>query len=104
MSYALNTLLALTVQLARIGYIFRALRLTVRLSGIADLPLHDGHVPQWLITRMRRLASLVLVFLATRQAPGETAVKDAIYDAVIELERRSGRRVRDPLEPCYPPR
>lgn len=32
----------------------------MRLSGIADLPLHDGHVPQWLASRMKRLASLVL--------------------------------------------
>jgi hypothetical protein len=51
-----------------------------------------------------RVASLVLEYLATRQAPADATVKRAIYDAVIELERRSGRRIRDPLEPCHPPR
>jgi len=32
----------------------------VRLSGVADLPLHDGHVPAWLLTRMKKLAWLIL--------------------------------------------
>jgi hypothetical protein len=50
------------------------------------------------------VASLILVFLTTRQAPSGSTVRDAIMDAVIELERRSGRRVANPLEPCYPPR
>ena len=49
-----------------------------------------------------RVASLILLFLATRQAPGESPVKDAIYDAVIEHERQTGRRVADPLDLCRP--
>jgi len=32
----------------------------VKLSGVADLPLHEGHVPSWLLTRMKKLASLLL--------------------------------------------
>ncbi|MEM3997640.1 MAG: DUF763 domain-containing protein [Pyrobaculum sp.] len=32
----------------------------MRISGVADLPLHGGHVPPWLLERMKRLASLVL--------------------------------------------
>lgn len=32
----------------------------MRLGGVADLPLHDGHVPPWLFIRMRKLASLIL--------------------------------------------
>jgi hypothetical protein len=51
-----------------------------------------------------RVASLILVFLTTRQAPSGSTVRDAIMDAAIEIERRSGRRVADPLEPCRPPR
>ncbi|AAL63014.1 DUF763 domain-containing protein [Pyrobaculum aerophilum] len=32
----------------------------MKLSGIADLPLHDGHVPYWLLARMKKLSSLIL--------------------------------------------
>ncbi|MCC6031354.1 MAG: DUF763 domain-containing protein [Pyrobaculum sp.] len=32
----------------------------MKLSGVADLPLHEGHVPSWLLTRMKKLASLLL--------------------------------------------
>ena len=31
--------------------------------GIAELPLHGGHVPPWLALRMRRLAGLILRLL-----------------------------------------
>ncbi len=30
------------------------------ISGIADLPLHDGHVPRWLFERMKKLSYLVV--------------------------------------------
>jgi len=33
---------------------------TVKFTGVADLPLHDGHVPLWLLTRMKKLSMLVL--------------------------------------------
>lgn len=32
----------------------------MRFSGVADLPLHGGHVPHWLLARMKKLASLTL--------------------------------------------
>ncbi|WP_173644909.1 DUF763 domain-containing protein [Pyrococcus kukulkanii] len=32
-------------------------------SGIAELPLHTGHVPPWLASRMKRLAKIVLKIL-----------------------------------------
>lgn len=32
-------------------------------SGIAELPLHTGHVPPWLASRMKRLAGIVLKIL-----------------------------------------
>ncbi|MFA4662024.1 DUF763 domain-containing protein [Pyrococcus kukulkanii] len=32
-------------------------------SGIAELPLHTGHVPSWLASRMKRLAKIVLKIL-----------------------------------------
>jgi hypothetical protein len=63
---------------------------------------HGGLVPLGCPLFGPRAASLILVFLATRQAPGDWAVKDAIHDAVIELERRTGQRVRSPLDLCRP--
>lgn len=30
------------------------------LSGVADLPLHTGHVPKWLISRMLKLAKIIV--------------------------------------------
>lgn len=32
----------------------------MRLSGVGDLPLHSGHVPQWLMSRMRALAGAIV--------------------------------------------
>ncbi len=32
----------------------------VNISGIADLPLHDGYVPRWLFERMKRLSYLII--------------------------------------------
>ncbi|AEA12894.1 hypothetical protein TUZN_1421 [Thermoproteus uzoniensis 768-20] len=32
----------------------------MRLSGYADLPLHTGHVPPWLLSRMKKLSTLLL--------------------------------------------
>ena len=34
-------------------------------SGSADLPLHSGHVPAWLHTRMARLGALISKPLCT---------------------------------------
>ena len=31
----------------------------MRKSGSADLPLHGGHVPKWLATRMARLGAVL---------------------------------------------
>jgi hypothetical protein len=30
------------------------------LTGVADLPLHEGHVPSWLFSRMTKLSSLII--------------------------------------------
>ncbi|MGC9170645.1 MAG: DUF763 domain-containing protein [Thermoproteus sp.] len=32
----------------------------MRFSGYADLPLHTGHVPPWLLSRMKKLSTLLL--------------------------------------------
>ncbi|MCF8885355.1 MAG: DUF763 domain-containing protein [Aigarchaeota archaeon] len=32
----------------------------MRLSGVADLPLHEGHVPQWLMKKMKFLSSSIV--------------------------------------------
>lgn len=39
------------------------------LEGIADLPLHDGHVPQWLANIMKRLAKAILEILVDEFGP-----------------------------------
>jgi len=33
------------------------------LSGVADLPLHTGHVPQWLARRMLKLAKIIITLV-----------------------------------------
>jgi hypothetical protein len=39
------------------------------MRNIADLPLHGGHVPQWLAQRMRKLTRLVLRFTVEEYSP-----------------------------------
>ncbi len=39
------------------------------LEGIADLPLHDGHVPPWLIRIMERLAKAILEIMVDEFGP-----------------------------------
>ncbi len=39
------------------------------LEGIADLPLHDGHVPQWLARIMKRLAKAILEIMVEEFGP-----------------------------------
>ncbi|MEM1945096.1 MAG: DUF763 domain-containing protein [Nitrososphaerota archaeon] len=39
------------------------------LSGTADLPLHSGHVPEWLLDRMRKLASAIVEVIAEEYGP-----------------------------------
>ena len=43
----------------------------MRLSGVADLPLHGGHVPAWLLTRMKKLAGLILRIMNDLYGPRE---------------------------------
>jgi len=31
----------------------------MKISGTADLPLHGGHVPAWLMSRMKSMASAI---------------------------------------------
>ncbi len=39
------------------------------LEGIADLPLHSGHVPQWLASIMKRLANAILEIMVDEFGP-----------------------------------
>ncbi len=50
------------------------------MPGVADLPLHSGHVPQWMLRRMERMA-------------------EAVADAVIEIHGVEGlvRGLSDPI-------
>ncbi|RLG03882.1 MAG: DUF763 domain-containing protein, partial [Thaumarchaeota archaeon] len=36
------------------------MRRSVKISGTADLPLHGGHVPPWLMERMKTMASAIV--------------------------------------------
>ncbi len=40
------------------------------LEGIADLPLHKGHIPVWLLHIMERLASAIIELLINEYGPG----------------------------------
>jgi hypothetical protein len=44
----------------------------VSVSGIADLPLHTGHVPPWLYSRMVKLSGLVVELLVDEHGIRET--------------------------------
>jgi len=44
----------------------------VSISGIADLPLHTGHVPPWLYSRMVKLSGLVVELLVDEHGVRET--------------------------------
>ncbi|NJE07584.1 DUF763 domain-containing protein [Thermococcus sp. M39] len=48
--------------------------------GIAELPLHGGHVPPWLAARMKRLARLVLILLVDEY--GTKGVLERLADPV----------------------
>ncbi|WP_087037558.1 DUF763 domain-containing protein [Thermococcus litoralis] len=48
--------------------------------GIAELPLHSGHVPRWLALRMKRLAELVLKLLVDEY--GTQGVLERLADPV----------------------
>lgn len=39
--------------------------------GIAELPLHDGHVPEYLLKRMKRLGSLIAKYIVETYGPSE---------------------------------
>ncbi len=41
----------------------------MRLEGISDLPLHDGHVPPWLAGIMKRLAKAILEIMVEEFGP-----------------------------------
>ena len=41
------------------------------LEGIAELPLHDGHVPPWLANIMKRLAHAILRIMVEEFGPGK---------------------------------
>lgn len=43
----------------------------MRLSGTADLPLHSGHVPPWLMERMKSLASSIVKVIVEEYGRGE---------------------------------
>lgn len=39
-------------------------------TGIADLPLHEGHVPRWMAERMKRLLRAIVEFIVEEKGPG----------------------------------
>lgn len=41
------------------------------LEGIADLPLHEGHVPHWMARYMKRMAKAILAILVDERGPEE---------------------------------
>ncbi len=41
------------------------------LTGVADLPLHDGHVPPWLAKYMKRMAKAILEVIVELYGPSE---------------------------------
>jgi len=43
----------------------------MRLSGTADLPLHSGHVPPWLMRRMKSLAASIVKVIVEEYGQGE---------------------------------
>lgn len=44
----------------------------MKLSGVADLPLHTGHVPPWLIKIMRELSTAILEVMVDELGPQKT--------------------------------
>nr|WP_244403853.1 DUF763 domain-containing protein [Pyrolobus fumarii] len=38
--------------------------------GVAELPLHDGHVPRWMAERMKRLLRAIVAFIVEDRGPG----------------------------------
>lgn len=42
---------------------------SLRLEGVSDLPLHDGHVPPWLVSIMKRLAKAILEIMVEELGP-----------------------------------
>ncbi|MCD6487823.1 MAG: DUF763 domain-containing protein [Desulfurococcales archaeon] len=42
------------------------------LEGIAELPLHEGHVPQWLARIMKRLAKAIIYIMIDEYGPDKT--------------------------------
>ncbi|MGC8983248.1 MAG: DUF763 domain-containing protein [Desulfurococcaceae archaeon] len=40
-------------------------------NGFAELPLHEGEVPEWLMKRMKTLGSLIARFVVEEYGPGE---------------------------------
>lgn len=45
--------------------------LVVSLEGIAELPLHGGHVPPWMIKYMKRMSRVILAILIDELGPDE---------------------------------
>ncbi len=45
------------------------------LSGIADLPLHDGYVPRWLFERMKKLSYLIIRIMIEEFGVRETLLR-----------------------------
>ncbi len=40
------------------------------LEGVVDLPLHEGHVPVWLIKLMKRMAKAIVEIIVIEEGPG----------------------------------
>ena len=43
--------------------------------GVAELPLHGGHVPRWMAAYMRRMARAIVAVIVEEYGPGELVVR-----------------------------
>lgn len=86
--------------------------LQVAIEGVAELPLHDGHVPRYLMERMKRLGSLIARFVVEEFGPEELVRRLAdplwfqAFNNVIGMDWDSSGSttvVVYVLKSCFPP-
>ena len=67
-------------------------------SGVADLPLHGGRVPQWLADRMSKLGTAIVESIGAESHPCEECNEGNAMEHVGILEITRGAKDR----PFYP--
>ena len=74
-------------------------------SGYADLPLHRGHVPSWLATRMTLLGTAIVEAVLSEYGRSEvlTRLSDPFWfqalGAVLGMDWHSSSNSRRPVKP-----